>query len=92
MSGLPVMEVGDGEQGTRVRGRIALAGQLAVWHIYIIMQPTIEKPAATIDKAREAATLEDAIAQRIAELKKWIEQLNVQSNLKGGIEVYETPR
>ena len=63
-----------------VRANQALDVHLSVRMLFL--QPTIEKLATTIDNARAVSASEDAVAQRIAELKARIAQLNAQASSK----------
>jgi amino acid adenylation domain-containing protein len=61
-----------------VRANQALDVHLSVRMLFL--QPTIEKLATTIDNARAVSASSDAVAQRIAELKARIAQLNAQAS------------
>ncbi len=63
-----------------VRANQALDVQLSVRMLFL--QPTIEKLAMAIDNARAVSVSEEAVAQRIAELKARIAQLNAQASSK----------
>jgi amino acid adenylation domain-containing protein len=50
----------------------------------LFLQPTVEKLATMIDNARAVSASDEAVAQRIADLKARIAHLNAQANANGG--------